>query len=158
MKIRLFTTLFTALALFAGCGSTSPESSLPFDTPEVSRATASDDSYIALGNTPLRLDARAGVLANDLGDPLEAAIFQGASESGGQVNVAADGSFEYLPPLNFRGTDSFSYTLVGGSAATVEIRVPQLVLFVNNQAAPGGNGSFSSPLNSLADALANPAL
>jgi uncharacterized repeat protein (TIGR01451 family) len=91
---------------------------------------ARKDSYGTVGNVLLSVSA-PGVLNND-SDPdgtggLMVTSFDATSVNGGNVSVAANGSFTYNPPPGFSGTDTFNYTLndVEGNtdAATVSITV-----------------------------------
>jgi uncharacterized delta-60 repeat protein len=88
---------------------------------------ANPDSYGLYVNGSLDV-AAAGVLANDTDaehDPMTAVLVQ--STSHGQVQLHADGSFNYAPVRGFRGIDTFSYVAqdVGGNSnvATVTIHV-----------------------------------
>ncbi len=90
-------------------------------------AVANDDSYTALKNTILNISA-PGVLANDSGFPTPNAtpITDGATAQGGTVTLTADGSFDYTPPTDFTGDDSFTYTATnaaGSDTATVTVTV-----------------------------------
>ncbi len=82
-------------------------------------ATSEDQALIV---TP------AGLLANDSdvdGGPLTAAVVSGPTH--GALTLNSNGSFTYLPHLNFYGTDSFTYRASDGglqsAAATVTISV-----------------------------------
>ncbi len=73
---------------------------------------AADDSYTTDQNMPLSV-AAPGVLSNDSdadGDPLAADL--ATPPSHGSLDLASDGSFTYLPDLDFFGTDTFSYQAV----------------------------------------------
>lgn len=81
----------------------------------------------------------------------------------GNVTLAADGSFVYLPPVGVRGmVDTFTYSVSDGTdtaTATVSITiVDELVWFVHNDAAGeilnpvGGDGRSSDPFDKLSDA------
>ena len=119
---------------------------------------ARNDTASTVGNVQLSVSA-PGVLAND-SDPdgsggLAVTPFSGSSANGGQVNLAADGSFTYNPPPGFSGTDSFTYTVNDGESntdsATVTIAVGQVVWFINNAVGGPGDGRFTSPFNSIAN-------
>src|SRR6185295_5434229 len=73
---------------------------------------AVDDSYTATGNIRISV-AAPGVLGNDFAGVPAATITAPPSTStnGGDVSLAADGSFTYNPPAGFEGTDTFTYTL-----------------------------------------------
>ena len=73
------------------------------------------DTFAAAKNTPLVVSA-PGVLTNDTGLPAPTAvpIAGGATTQGGTVTLNADGSFNYNPPADFEGNDSFTYTATNG--------------------------------------------
>ena len=52
-----------------------------------------------------------------------ASVGSSVTLASGTVTLQADGSFEYAPALNFHGADSFTYTINGGSSATVYLAV-----------------------------------
>jgi VCBS repeat-containing protein len=86
--------------------------------------TLGDLSLAAVEDTALTMNLLAA--ATDVeGDPLTAAIVTGPQH--GQVNINADGSFTYIPNLNFNGLDSFSYKVNDGqldsNIATVMLAV-----------------------------------
>ncbi|MGE0093268.1 MAG: Ig-like domain-containing protein [Alphaproteobacteria bacterium] len=83
---------------------------------------AVDDSYIGLKDTPITIDALAGVLAND-SDPndtpannLSAQVVTGPAH--GTITLNPDGSFTYTPDAGYFGADHFTYQTVddGGIA------------------------------------------
>jgi len=87
---------------------------------------AQPDSYSTRLNQSLQVAVGSGLLQNDElnGGVLEP--FSSATQNGGNVNVAADGSFSYTPPDFFFGSDTFIYRLdgeTGVSSATVTIQV-----------------------------------
>ena len=118
---------------------------------------AVNDSYAATGNVRISVPAGSGVLANDfLGLP--AATITGApatSVNGGDVAVAADGSFTYNPAPGFEGSDSFTYTLTnseGSNNATVSITVSGMIWFVNAAASCPCDGRLTNPFVDLTGA------
>lgn len=61
------------------------------------------------------------VLLNDAdpdGDKLVVVAFDEASEHGGTVNVAPDGTFTYTPPTGYAGSDRFSYAVSDAMGAS----------------------------------------
>ncbi len=79
---------------------------------------AGEDDYSMEPNTSLAV-AAPGVLANDVdadGDQLTATEFTGPSN--GTLDLSADGSFNYVPNLDFEGVDSFVYTADDGNGGT----------------------------------------
>ena len=88
---------------------------------------ASNDSISVNEDTPLSVGL-PGVLQNDSdvdGDPLTTALVTGPAN--GSLSLAANGSWNYTPNLNFFGTDTFRYRVSDGIAnsnvATVTITV-----------------------------------
>lgn len=84
---------------------------------------ARDDTYSTAMNTNLVIGA-AGILANDTdadGDPLASALIAGAQH--GNVNVAGNGSFTYVPTTNYVGPDQFTYKACdpGGKCDTATV-------------------------------------
>jgi len=93
--------------------------------------TVADDTYAVDEDHTLAVDAGAGVLHNDAdadGDTLTVTLVTDASH--GTLALGADGSFSYTPDADFYGTDSFTYTVNDGLAAsglgTVPITVNQV--------------------------------
>ena len=87
------------------------------------------DTYDAIANQTLTVDAAHGVLANDTdpnGFKLTAALAPGGAPEYGTVKLNADGSFSYI--LNsgfggFNGVDSFSYIASDGAAQSAPTTV-----------------------------------
>jgi hypothetical protein len=81
-----------------------------------------------------------------------------ATTAGGSVQIAADGTFLYTPPVTFfpLTSDSFSYTIssdTGGTgiptsaSATATLNLVNRVWYVNPNAISSGNGQSQSPWN-----------
>ncbi len=66
------------------------------------------------------------------GDQLEIAGFDPASAAGGSVEQIAPGLLRYVPPADFSGDDSFSYSASDGSASSVPAQVNISVAAVND--------------------------
>lgn len=128
---------------------------------------ALDDSYSAVGNTPLKVGVAAGsgpevvisgsVFDNDrefLGDAFEFDPTFVPTAANGQVTFNPNGTFTYLPDPGFEGTDTFTYRIRDAAGltgiATVSIEVETPVWYVDAAAGAGGDGRATSPLNSLA--------
>ena len=126
------------------------------------RISAMNDDYAGTGNVALAVAAVAGVLNNDLGAGLQVTEVPGAAvnvgpatatNQGGSVTLAADGSFTYAPPVGYRGTDTYTYQAGDGSAtgdAIVTITVGDMIWFIDNSAGSPGDGRISSPFSTLA--------
>jgi Ca2+-binding RTX toxin-like protein len=104
-----------------------------------------DDLANTRANAPVSLNISA-LLANDL-DPEQEIIsldsFDTTSNQGGKI-IQIDDALVYIPPLNFVGLDSFTYTVVdefgNHSSATVELSVVKSIPFTeNNTSNPLGN-------------------
>lgn len=74
--------------------------------------TANDDFYIGKKNTLLVVNNINGVLANDTDDTgsLTVSNFDSTTANGGDVSMNTNGSFTYMPPVDFEGVDTFNYT------------------------------------------------
>jgi len=75
----------------------------------------------------------------------------------GGGKVTGLGAFTYDPAAAYSGLDSFVYQLTDGDPVTpdrittVIIDVSDIIWFVDNNAGTGGNGTFSSRFDALAD-------
>ncbi len=89
--------------------------------------TSVADQYSVNEDSILQVAAAQGVLRNDTdldGDPLKAELV--TPPQNGTLTLNADGSFQYVPSVNFVGTDSFQYTGSdhrAGNLATVTLNV-----------------------------------
>ncbi len=85
-------------------------------TPVNDPPVAQNDSYTGLPGAALSVSAAQGVLAND-SDPENAplTLTQLSAPGSGVLNLAADGSFSYVPNAGFTGTDSFTYRVSDGT-------------------------------------------
>lgn len=86
------------------------------------------DAYTTGVNQALNIGPATGVLANDQdvdGDALQAFVV--AQPAMGSLQFNRDGSFEYLPDADFRGTDSFTYFANDGSLNSEVTRVEIVV-------------------------------
>jgi len=153
-RVALATLVFSAAIMGTGCGSDNNDFVLTTTNP-VAAPVAVDDSYNALGNTTLTADVESGVLSNDTLNNGSITAFDATTANGGTVTVADNGSFTYNPPVGFVGSDSFGYTLTGPggkSSATATISISKLYWYVDNTSV-GGDGTFTSPFSTLADAV-----
>ncbi|BAV04820.1 thrombospondin type 3 repeat family [Filimonas lacunae] len=86
---------------------------------------ANPDTYQVTEDSTLRVDASAGVLANDYDADGEAIVSLVSQPSKGTLQLNADGSFIYTPQSNATGIDSFSYRacdLSGACSADVTVK------------------------------------
>ena len=94
--------------------------------------TANNDAYTTQTNQTIVIGA-PGVLANDTstGGPLTAGVQTNPSR--GTLELGADGSFRYQPPLNFVGAETFQYYAIDGlggrAIGTVTVTINQSVPF-----------------------------
>ena len=135
-------------------------------------------AYTTVGNTQLRVASLATTAvayvadADDIPtkatvtDPdsvgLTYSLFSGPSN--GSASVDASGSFLYTPNAGFVGADSFDYQVSDGvnmPTGTVNVTVTdtdgavggnQVIWYVENDAAAGGDGTSAAPFDTLADA------
>ena len=88
---------------------------------------ATDDVYFVREDAaPLVVDVGSGVLANDAdpeGSALTVTDSDPASAEGGSVAMAADGSFQYDPPADYVGDDTFGYQVSDEQGAMVDVTV-----------------------------------
>ncbi|MFN7985947.1 MAG: Ig-like domain-containing protein [Thermoanaerobaculia bacterium] len=146
------------------------------DPPTVTNATI---TYTTPGNTQLHVagatlpgvaswsDAQSAAAKSgpfsDVDGPNVPVIFatSGSSTNGGSYTIAADGSFTYVPPAGFTGTDSFTFLVSDGdtptpgtATVTVNVTVGQRVWYVRDVVdlnnAAGGDGRSTNAFDSIA--------
>ncbi len=141
--------------------------------------TTNPIAYATAGNTQLHVAGAtiAGLVAlsdadsaltkaapTDVDGPVALSVVpaSGASVSGGDFQIFADGSFTYVPAAGFSGVDSFAYQVtdsVDPVAATVQITVSEVVWYVRdvidaNNPAAADTGRSNNAFESLADVQA----
>ena len=82
---------------------------------------AQDDLFIAIEDIAISGDLFAdnGSGTDQIGvGPINVTAFDNPSVNGGIVNVNANGTFTYTPPLNFSGIDTFTYTITDANSLT----------------------------------------
>ncbi|MDN4501913.1 Ig-like domain-containing protein [Alteromonadaceae bacterium BrNp21-10] len=87
---------------------------------------AQNDSYNGIENQSVVIDAQQGLLANDSdlnGDPLTVMLQPVQQPDFGQLTLNADGSFEYIPDLDFSGQDQFIYAVSDDKGGQTEASV-----------------------------------
>ncbi|QTD50115.1 Ig-like domain-containing protein [Sulfidibacter corallicola] len=125
------------------------------------------DSYTVFGHTTVSVPAGIGLLANDTDDgTIAATTGTFATDMGGSITIAADGSFSYttpgpgaaVPPA-IAGTDTYTYEIeddvMGTDTAVITFIYEKVVWFVDNTNASGtDDGSQADPFDTLAEATA----
>jgi methionine-rich copper-binding protein CopC len=125
---------------------------------------AVDDARNATGNIRIQTAGRSGftVLTNDIsGLPVMVTASDSTSARGGEVAVAADGTFSYNPPAGYEGPDSFNYTIsnpaVGSDVGTVNLTVAGMIWFIDDNPVSGACttnnnicGRLTHPFSTLA--------
>ena len=105
-----------------------------------------NDQYHLVEEGFLQVDAATGVLANDSdteGDPLTARLV--ADVAHGTLTLAADGSFEYSPDVDFEGVDQFTYVAVDGDQDSQPTTVQLQVANINDGPVPNSDRLFGFP-------------
>jgi CshA-type fibril repeat protein len=74
---------------------------------------AADDSGHTVSGTPVTRDARHGLLADDQGTGLTAALARKPAH--GTVTIQRNGAYVYTPATGFTGKDTFTYTVTDAS-------------------------------------------
>jgi hypothetical protein len=118
---------------------------------------------LAVSTSPsgLKVSITGSVLANDSdidGDPITAAVASGTTAEGGSVSMNSNGSFTYVPPAGYLGSDSFTYTVsddqtpAGTANGTVTITVvgPSVWFVDPTNGADTNTGTSASPFQTLA--------
>ena len=81
---------------------------------------AVDDAITATEDTPFTSLIDLDANDTDLdGDALTVVAGTFATAQGGQITIAADGSYTYTPAANFNGSDSVDYTVTDGSLSDI---------------------------------------
>jgi len=138
------------------------------DPPSVTGESFDGVSFTSpVGNTMLEFsntESVAGAHVYVLGDVLDndsdpdsgtlsISSFDATSVQGGVVNMnTTTGEFNYLPPLGYEGSDSFTYHVTDGTtpvSGTVSLTIANMVWYVDNSAAAPGTGHSSNPLDSM---------
>src|SRR5205823_6534989 len=109
------------------------------------RVAANDDNYTTAEDTQLTVSA-PGVLANDSdvdGDVLSAVLVSNPTH--GTLTLNGDGSFTYMPALNYNGVDSFTYKASDGQAQSGVATVTITVTPINDAPVAANDDSYTTP-------------
>ena len=124
-KTKFLLIAITSLVYLCSCSSNSSESDI---IPDYSKPTAQDDVLVVDENSSTGTSNQVNVSLNDnigqdggKGDDYSLL----STASNGTVIEVKDGIFEYVPKINFYGSDSFSYTLTdkNGDKATAKVNI-----------------------------------
>jgi hypothetical protein len=132
--------LFTPAAGFVGTtsfkygvtdGFNSAQATVTITVRPPNSVNAVDDSY-SFSGPQLAVDAAFGFLANDVDPDGDAFSLNGVNYNGtGQLFVANDGTFLYVPAAGFLGTETFTYTITDALGASDTATVAITVLPAN---------------------------
>jgi uncharacterized repeat protein (TIGR01451 family) len=87
---------------------------------------SADDLFYTFANTPL---FGSSILSNDEGNLLEVyGPSLRSTNAQGQASLNVDGTFTYIPPSNFSGTDSFTYQAIDSSGQIGPLTTVQFVI------------------------------
>ncbi|MEO1522881.1 MAG: Ig-like domain-containing protein [Cyanobacteria bacterium J06633_2] len=132
------------------------------------RPNAVTDAYTSIGNVGITVDDVNGILSNDAGDLISLIGF-GSTEptanntavngsntittsNGSTVLLNTDGSFTYTPATGYVGIDTFFYSIENGFGTVsgqVDITIDDIVWYIDNSLVDAGDGSRTTPFNSL---------
>jgi uncharacterized repeat protein (TIGR01451 family) len=122
---------------------------------------ATNDAYAVLGNVAITVPAGSGLLVNDVNPQGTGTMTISAGTTtaqGGNLSVAANGSFTYNPRAGFEGSDTFTYTLTHSNGktdtGTVTFTISGMIWFIDNNAPTCtslslGCGRLGSPFSDL---------
>ncbi len=102
------------------------------------------DTYTLDEDTTLSVGAAGGVLANDSdaeGDAFAVDLTVLLNPTNGQLTMANDGGFDYVPTANFAGSDSFQYQVTDSLGAASVETVTLTITNVND--VPVANDDFA---------------
>ncbi|QOC23219.1 hypothetical protein IC757_03440 [Wenzhouxiangella sp. AB-CW3] len=131
---------------------------------------AVDDNYDEIpANNTFTVPEAQGLLSNDRalypvgGSPptlsVDVANSDTTTAEGGTVDLQSDGGFDYTPPTDFQGTDSFVYTVITSDGltdtASVTLEVVEPVWFVSNRSDTGISQCDSAPYGTISSAVAD---
>ncbi len=116
---------------------------------------ANNDSAIIPANTTL---VGSSVLLNDTGSTLTVTDFDSISTQGGTVAVNVNGTYTYMPPTGFSGTDTFTYTTTDsfGNVTTATVTITVTPVAIDDVATTPENIPLNGPsvlLNDIGSGL-----
>lgn len=123
-KNTLFLLILSLFLCQVACSSSSDSDTEPVDTNDNPKAvndnlTVDEDSFAGTLNQ-VTVSANDAI-GKDGGDGEDYSLFSDASN--GSVSEVSDGVFEYVPNVDFNGTDSFKYTITDSDGDTDEASV-----------------------------------
>jgi hypothetical protein len=93
---------------------------------------ATPDAYSTREDSPLIVDAAAGLMGNDTDLDFNTRVVVDVFPAHGQLTLNEDGSFTYLPATDYSGADSFTYHLVSATSTSTPATVALNVTPVND--------------------------
>jgi len=151
--------IFSASLLIAGCGGGGGDDSSSNIEPVNSVPTAQNDTLTVIENSQAGASNRVTVSANDNigadgGDSDNYSL--ATSPTSGEVSEVSDGVFEYIPNVDFFGTDNFTYKITDKDGdektATVNITINELPPVIVNSTPVAQNDTLTVNENSQAGA------
>ncbi|MBA3547431.1 MAG: FG-GAP repeat protein [Nannocystis sp.] len=108
---------------------------------------ALEDHYIGKSRQPLSVNAALGVLSNDYdpdGDIVTVIASDPLTPGGASLTMPKEGSFNYLPPADLWGSDSFTYKIWDGvdGFASAKVHVELNPTSIPLAAVAAGKGGF----------------
>jgi len=121
--------------------------------------SANPDAYNVYGNIAISINTANGSRNNDTGDQIVIQSYCGGilpgnnctTANGGTLNMAADGSFAYNPPVGYIGNDTVNYVIsngLGTSNANITFTIANKLWFIDGTTG-AGDGRRLSPFNSI---------
>jgi hypothetical protein len=160
VRIGLFVSALTGMAILAGCGGGSDAPPPPPVVNPPAAFTVANDSFTMLGNTAITVPAANGVLVNDVGTDGTVTFTTAATQGTVSTTGLTGGAFTYQPPTGvvLPFTDTFTYTATAPDSrkaiGTVTVTVNEEAWYVRNNFAGTPNGSSTAPFTTLAAAAA----
>ncbi len=106
---------------------------------------ANESFSVDFDDVLLNVPGSVSLLANDTGGVAPVTAVKAGDPSNGTVTVNADGSFNYVPALNWSGTDTFTYRAVDGTGQSAPATVTITVTPVNDIPVAVDDGPHVTP-------------